>query len=312
MITRTLRGIAAAGALGLASAALGVTAYAAPEIQPPVPKSGVQTQSCAVTWDAETILDERFSDPAVTDSSGVYSNRGYVYKVKSGLSTPDVGRYEIEHWVQPTRVDGKNVNKLMWRIPIGTKYAIDNATVRMTFTDPQFTPDQNSFTWGHDTDFERFTSEYTSSDWAAFQKAYPTDPNVSNYPTPYDTKAATVVWGTDAQGHTTLTVKLGAMAARSSTIFWFSADPKEGVDVTKTGFDLKADLTGTYPETAGAPNCPAPASTPSAAPSTANVSVPGKVNSGIDGGAGGFAALAIGGVAVAGLGALGLRQKGRH
>lgn len=86
----------------------------------------------------------------------------------------------------------------------------------------------------------------------------------------------------------------------SSKVFWVrdcDPEPRNGTPETPA------------PETP-APEKPAPHASDSAKPS-AEASVPGMVNSGIDGGNDGLVALGLGGAAVVGLGALGLRRRTR-
>lgn len=98
-------------------------------------------------------------------------------------------------------------------------------------------------------------------------------------------------------------------------------------DLPKADYHVKVDVTNSSDHTVNSKvfwvrDCvakPMPKPGPSGKPSEpakpgpqASASVPGKVNSGVDGGEGGLVALGVGGVAIAGLGALGLRRRGRR
>src|SRR5690625_971247 len=227
---------------GLAVLGLATPAAATNESTQP----GVNTTTCAVDWEASSVLDSDLSndDPnypgLMVDLAGKpvhYSNGGYIQAVEPALGNP--GYLEINHFYLA------DYKTQVWRIPTASDYAIKGATVTFHLGD------------GYDdlSDYEvSFNAQSTNANMVGWGGDY------ANYTwSALDDGAATP----NADG--SWTVDLGDISAESGTVYQFNVKNKDGSAFTHTDqFLAHAALSGQYFEGSGCdlPEIENPAPTP--------------------------------------------------
>lgn len=202
-------------------------------------ESGDETDACAVSWNAETVMDTDLTDGdptypnLMTDLNGQptdYSNGGYITEVRPEYG--DSGMFEINHWYGNTAspTAGTSVN---WRLPISTDHLIHDATVTVTLPGP-----------GSGFVFDGVSTNARMSLWG----------------TPYSTYTWSEVQASAASttDGLTWTVDLGDLPAGTGHVFQFTGTVPAGTALTAPVV-ATADLTGTYD--VGTLECRAPTST---------------------------------------------------
>jgi len=201
-------------------------------------ESGVASNSCALVWNAKTVMDVDLQNDDPTypnlmlylDGSPVkeYVNGGYITEVRPEYGGP--GIMEINHFYtgSPTQV--------VWRLPVATDYAVKNAQVVVTL------PPYGAMSYS-------FDPASTNANMPLWGAPY------SNY-----TWAPTSATAVD-NGDGTWTLNLGNMAAKTGTVFQFQGVVPTGTDLTQP-YIASAKMTGTYaygqPESCAPPPPPTP------------------------------------------------------
>lgn len=144
--TRVTRSIAALAVMGAMTFGTALSAEAVNQGT----RDGNQTTACAVSWRAESGMDQRREPYMPSDllvdldgNSVDYSNGGYVYAVSPELNNGP-GIFEVQHWIGK---DANGVDKMFWRYYIATDRPMKDVKVRL-LPMPGF-----SYTWVDSTEW---------------------------------------------------------------------------------------------------------------------------------------------------------------
>ncbi len=183
----------------------------------PTVNGDISTKPCELHWYAKSFINY------LTEN---FPNENYLSKVKKAAFPTNVGRFEVQHWID----DGSN---LYWRMPVSTDYEIRNGKVVINFTDSQWKPKPETLT---------FYLGDTVYGWRTGQDFYE---SVTGYAETYQLlNTAPEYTFTETQ----LIINIPYMPANSSYLFSFYGPPVDGKNAVLAGqsYYLDANFTAEY------------------------------------------------------------------
>ena len=180
--------------------------------------SGDNSELCTTSWTTQAVID--------TDLGRWYSNKGWEIEV----TDPETGFFQMQHFTN-------GGDRLFWRMPIATQYAINDATLTLDFSQfDNWTPNIGSF--------------------GRINLADGTDPFTRfNGPEGYTPLAAGAAITVTTFTEDTLVVSLGDLPAGSSLVVQFTATADSAQNVADgMTYRNTATLTGEFVR-GDAPTC---------------------------------------------------------